>query len=444
MKIKKTKISETESNLNLHLEKKDYIDKFESQLKDLKRKANLKGFRPGMVPIQLLKNMYGKSVLLEEINKIVSESINNYIKENKIKIIGEPKPQKNDDIDKIKINEIDSFNFDFKIGHLSDFKLKPFKKSKKYNLFNIKVDKKTTDQTIENLKVQYADINNLKEVTSKSSVYCEFIYSENKKKGLLALENLDKTESKKILKRKVDDAIVINLKKLVKNDSELLNQVIGDTVNFDEFPNTVNVKIENIIERSPAKLTPTFFDKIFGPGKVKTKKEFNKEIEKSIEFNYLKESEFYLNREIEKDLLKENKISLPEDYVKDWISSNNDEETSKKLLNEDYENYCNQIKWSYIVDDIIDSNKIKVENSEIEEMAKNQIQHQLMASGMQNMSKDIDKFVDNYLKHNKGENYLKIFNELKSNKVFNHIKEKVTITKKSITFDKFKLLAKKI
>ena len=444
MKIKKTKISETESNLNLHLEKKDYIDKFESQLKDLKRKANLKGFRPGMVPIQLLKNMYGKSVLLEEINKIVSESINNYIKENKIKIIGEPKPQKNDDIDKIKINEIDSFNFDFKIGHLSDFKLKPFKKSKKYNLFNIKVDKKTTDQTIENLKVQYADINNLKEVTSKSSVYCEFIYSENKKKGLLALENLDKTESKKILKRKVDDAIVINLKKLVKNDSELLNQVIGDTVNFDEFPNTVNVKIENIIERSPAKLTPTFFDKIFGPGKVKTKKEFNKEIEKSIEFNYLKESEFYFNREIEKDLLKENKISLPEDYVKDWISANNDEETAKKLLNEDYESYCNQIKWSYIVDDIIDSNKIKVENSEIEEMAKNQIQHQLMASGMQNMSKDIDKFVDNYLKHNKGENYLKIFNELKSNKVFNHIKEKVTITKKSITFDKFKLLAKKI
>ena len=158
----------------------------------------------------------------------------------------------------------------------------------------------------------------------------------------------------------------------------------------------------------------------------------------------MKESEFYLNREIEKDLLNQNKIDMPEDYVKEWISSNNDEETSKKLLNEDYESYCNQIRWSYIVDDIIDSNKIKVENSEIEEMAKSQIQHQLMASGMQNMSKDIDKFVENYLKHNKGENYLKIFNELKSNKVFNLIKEKVTITKKSITFDKFKVLANKI
>ena len=443
MKIKKTKISEIESNLNLTLEKKDYIDQFDNKLKELKRKANLKGFRPGMVPIQLLKNMYGKSVLLEEINKIVSEKINNFIKENKIRIIGEPKPQKNE-IDNININELDSFSFDFKIGHLSDFKLKAFKKSQKYNLFNIKVDKKTIDQTIENLKIQYADVNNLKEITNKSSVYSEFNYSETTKKGLLNIEKLDKKEAKKLIGKKVDESIKINLKKLVNNNSETLNQVLGDSVKIDQFPNSVIVKIENIIERSPAKLTPTFFDKIFGPGKVKTKKDFNKEIEKSVEFNYLKESEFYLNREIEKDLLSKNNISLPEEYVKEWITSNNDEETSKKLLNEDYKSYCNQIRWSYIVDDIIDSNKIKIENSEIEAMAKNQIQQQLIASGMQNMNKDIDKFVDNYLKHNKGENYLKIFNELKSNKVFNHIKEKVTITKKSITFDKFKLLAKKI
>ena len=147
---------------------------------------------------------------------------------------------------------------------------------------------------------------------------------------------------------------------------------------------------------------------------------------------------------MKKKILSKNKIEVPIKYVKEWISNNNDEETSKKLLNEDFDSYCNQIKWSYIVDEIIDSNKIKVENSEIEEMAKNQIQHQLMSSGMQNMNKDIDKFVDNYLRHNKGENYLKIFNQLKSNKVFNHIKEKVTITKKSITFDKFKDIAKKI
>ena len=443
LKIKKTKITTTESNINLILEKDDYINQFEKQLKDLKRKANLKGFRPGMVPIQLLKNLYGKGVLLEEINKIVSEKINNYIKESKIKIIGEPKPEKNE-IEKLDINNLKNFIFDFKVGHLSDFKLDSFKKSQKFTLNTIKVDKKTIQETIENLKTQYADVNNLKEVTSKSSVYCEISFNDKTKKGLLDLEKLDKVESKKIIGKKSDESILINLKKLSKNNNDSLSQIIGESIELNKFPEKVSIKIESIIERTPAKINQSFFDKIFGVGKIKNKKEFENEIRKSVEFNYLKETEFFLNKEIEKKILSKNKIEVPKKYVKEWISNNNDEETSKKLLNEDFDNYCNQIRWSYIVDEIIDSNKIKVENSEIEEMAKNQIQHQLMSSGMQNMNKDIDKFVDNYLRHNKGENYLKIFNQLKSNKVYNHIKEKVTITKKSITFDKFKDIAKKI
>ena len=443
MKIKKTKITNTESNINLILEKDDYINQFEKKLKDLKRKANLKGFRPGMVPIQLLKNLYGKGVLLEEINKIVSERINNYIKESKIKIIGEPQPEKNE-IEKFDVNNLKNFIFDFKVGHLSDFKLESFKKSQKFTLNTIKVDNKIIEETIENLKTQYADVNNLKEVTSKSSVYCEIYFNDKTKKGLLDLGKLDKVESKKIIGKKSGESILINLKKLSKNKQDSLSQIIGESIELNKFPEKVSIKIENIIERTPAKINPSFFDKIFGAGKIKNKKEFDSEIRKSIEFNYLKETEFFLNKEIEKKILSKNKIEVPIKYVKEWISNNNDEETSKKLLNEDFDSYCNQIKWSYIVDEIIDSNKIKVENSEIEEMAKNQIQHQLMSSGMQNMNKDIDKFVDNYLRHNKGENYLKIFNQLKSNKVFNHIKEKVTITKKSITFDKFKDIAKKI
>ena len=443
MKFKKKKITDTESNINLVLNREDYISQFENKLKELKKRANLKGFRPGMVPVQILKNMYGKGVLLEEINKIVSEKINNYIKDNKIKIIGEPKPESND-IENINVNNLDSIEFNFKVGHLSDFKIKPFKKSQKFKLYSIKVEKKVLNETIANLRNQYADVNNLKVVTEKSSVYGDIEVNGENKKGLLNFENLDKKESKKIIGGKIDEIIVINLKKLAKNNTEIISQIIGDTVEINSFPDTVKLKIENIIERSTAKLNTSFFDKIFGAGKIKTKKEFENEIHKSLEFNYLKEAEFYLNREIEKQILSDIKIKIPEDYVRSWIKSNNEEENSKKLLNEDFDKYCDQIRWSYIVDTIIEENKIEVENTEIEEMAKNQIQQQLMSSGMQNMSKDIDKFVDNYLKHNNGENYLKIFNELKSNKVFNHVKESVSITKKSITFDKFKLLAQKI
>ena len=443
MKITKTKISKIESTIHLVLEKKDYINQYESKLKELKKKANLKGFRPGMVPIQLLKKMYGKGVLFEEINKIVSNKINLYIKDEKIKIIGEPIPQENK-LEDTNIDNIDNFNFDFKVGHLSDFKTESFTKKSKYILHEIKIEKKIVDETIKNLQTQYANIENLKKVTNKSSVYGEISYDDKTKKTLLEIEELDNKETNKIIGKSINDIIYIDLLKLTKNNNEKISQIIGEKMDIKNSPNKVSIKIENIIERSPAMINSELFDKIFGNGKIKTIKEFDNEIKKSLSANYLRESELLLNREIEKNLVSKYNIEVPTNYVKDWITKNNDEKTSKKLLNEQFEQYCNQIKWSYIVDDIIDKNRIKVENEEIVSLAKHQIQNQLQGSGLQEINKDINKFVDNYLKHNNGENYLKIFNQLKSNKVFNLIKEKVSIIKKSITFDKFKLLANKI
>ena len=443
MKITKTKISKIESTIHLVLEKKDYINQYESKLKELKKRANLKGFRPGMVPIQLLKKMYGKGVLFEELNKIVSNKINSYIKDEKIKIIGEPIPQENK-LEDANIDNIDNFNFDFKVGHLSDFKTESFTKKSKYILHKIKVEKKIVDETIKNLQTQYANIENLKKVTNKSSVYGEISYDDKTKKTLLEIEELDNKETNKIVGKSINDIIYIDLLKLTKNNNEKISQILGEKMDIKNSPNKVSIKIENIIERSPAMINSELFDKIFGNGKIKTIKEFDNEIKKSLSANYLRESELLLNREIEKNLVSKYNIKVPTNYVKDWITKNNDEKTSKKLLNEQFDQYCNQIKWSYIVDDIIDKNRIKVENEEIISLAKHQIQNQLQGSGLQEVSKDINKFVDNYLKHNNGENYLKIFNQLKSNKVFNLIKEKVSIIEKSITFDKFKLLANKI
>ena len=443
MKITKTKISKTESTIHLVLEKKDYINQYESKLKELKKRANLKGFRPGMVPIQLLKKMYGKGVLFEELNKIVSNKINSYIKDEKIKIIGEPIPQRNK-LEDTNIDNIENFDFDFKIGHLSNFKTESFTKKSKYTLHKIKVEKKIVDETIKNLQTQYANIENLKKVTNKSSVYGEISYDNKTKKTLLEIEELDNKETNKIIGKSINDIISIDLLKLTKSNNEKISQILGEKMETKNSPNKVSIKIENIIERSPAMINSELFDKLFGIGKIKTIKEFNNEIKKSLSANYLRESELLLNREIENNLVSKYNIEVPTNYVKDWITKNNDEKTSKKLLTQQFEQYCNQIKWSYIVDDIVDKNSIKIENKEIISLAKHQIQNQLQGSGLQEVNQDINKFVDNYLKHNNGENYLKIFNQLKSNKVFNLIKEKVSISEKSITFDKFKLLANKI
>ena len=196
-------------------------------------------------------------------------------------------------------------------------KLNHFQKNK-FTLYNIKVESKVINETIENLKVQYADVNNLKEVTEKSNIYSKISYKDKEHKGLLDIKMLDKKESKKLIGKKLNDRINIDLKKLSKNDERTVSQILGDSIKIEDIPSNVALQIENIIERTPAKLNTTFFDKIFGPGKV-NKKDFNAEIKKSIEFNYMRETEFYLNRIIENELLSKNKIDMPNSYVEDWV-----------------------------------------------------------------------------------------------------------------------------
>ena len=234
LKINKKKISNTESSIDIIIENKDYINPFESKLKELKKRVNLKGFRPGMVPVQLIKKMYGKSVLIEEINKIISEKINSYIKEERIKIIGEP-IAKESDIDKADLNNLKDIFFKFHVGHLSDFKIESFSKKNKFTLYNIKVESKTINETIENLKVQYADVNNLKEVTEKSNIYSKITFKDKEHKGLLDIKILDKKESKKLIGKKLNDRINIDLKKLSKNDEGTVSQILGDSIKLKDL-----------------------------------------------------------------------------------------------------------------------------------------------------------------------------------------------------------------
>ena len=136
-----------------------------------------------------------------------SNKINLYIKDEKIKIIGEPIPQENK-LENTNIDNINNFNFDFKVGHLSNFKIEPFTKKSKYILHKIKVEKKIVDETIKNLQTQYANIENLKKVTNKSSVYGEISYDDKTKKTLLEIEELDNKETNKIIGKSINDIIL--------------------------------------------------------------------------------------------------------------------------------------------------------------------------------------------------------------------------------------------
>ena len=443
MNISITKKSTTESIIKIKIVPSDYLNKIDNKINEIKPKLNLKGFRPGKVPAQLIKKMYGKSILIEEINKLTSHELTNYIREKKINMVGEPVAEKSDET-KINWEKETDFEFKFRIGMVSEFKLVKFSKSMKFNKYDIKIDKKIINETIQNLQNQFPVFVDSKEVKNDSIVEGKIINSEKYQKQNLKLflKSLNQNETKKFLKKKINNKIDFSLYKLSDSNVHQLNQIFQTNYkSINEFEDKISFQIDKISTQKPADINDELFEKVFGKGNIKNKSEFENKIKESIKSNYDRESEILLNRSIQKQITNKHNISIPDEFLKNWIQKNNDKKSSDEIINKNYKNYCQELKWTFIVDKIVEKESIKVENNEIEETAKNQIRYQLASSGIQNPEKELDKFVKSYLGQKNGDNYFKIHNQLKSDKAMNAIKKRISISNKNITFDKFKSLS---
>ena len=443
MNISITKKSTTESIIIIKIVPSDYLNKIDNKINEIKPKLNLKGFRPGKVPSQLIKKMYGKSILIEEINKLTSHELTNYIREKKINMIGEPVAEKSDET-KINWEKETDFEFKFRIGMVSEFKLVKFSKSMKFNKYDIKIDKKIINETIQNLQNQFPVFVDSKEVKNDSIVEGKIINSEKYQKQNLKLflKSLNQNETKKFLKKKISNKIDFSLYKLSDSNVHQLNQIFQTNhKSINEFEDKISFQIDKISTQKPADINDELFEKVFGKGNIKNKSEFENKIKESIKSNYDRESDILLNRSIQKQITNKHNISIPDEFLKNWIQKNNDKKSSDEIINKNYKNYCQELKWTFIVDKIVEKESIKVENNEIEETAKNQIRYQLASSGIQNPEKELDKFVKSYLGQKNGDNYFKIHNQLKSDKAMNAIKKRISISNKNITFDKFKSLS---
>ena len=443
MNISITKKSITESIIKIKIVPSDYLNKIDNKINEIKPKLNLKGFRPGKVPSQLIKKMYGKSILIEEINKLTSHELTNYIREKKINMIGEPVAEKSDET-KINWEKETDFEFKFRIGMVSEFKLVKFSKSMKFNKYDIKIDKKIINETIQNLQNQFPVFVDSKEVKNDSIVEGKIINSEKYQKQNLKLflKSLNQNETKKFLKKKINNKIDFSLYKLSDSNVHQLNQIFQTNYkSINEFEDKISFQIDKISTQKPSDINDELFEKVFGKGNIKNKTEFENKIKESIKSNYDRESEILLNRSIQKQITNKHNISIPDEFLKNWIQKNNDKKSSDEIINKNYKNYCQELKWTFIVDKIVEKESIKVENNEIEETAKNQIRYQLASSGIQNPEKELDKFVKSYLGQKNGDNYFKIHNQLKSDKAMNAIKKRISISNKNITFDKFKSLS---
>ncbi|MCE7055626.1 trigger factor [Algoriphagus sp. AGSA1] len=441
MEITQDKHSTNEASIKIKLNEADYQPKVDAKLKDFAKKSNIKGFRPGKAPISMVKSMYGTSVLAEEINSILSESLNTYLKEQTYKILGDPLPQ--DPKDSIDWKTQKDFEFDYKIGFVEsvDLTLDSKIKATKYT---IKVDDKLVNETLDNLKSQYGNSTNPEVSEEGDRIYGDLKTTEGdfEKTVSLDLTKITKKLAGKFIGVSKDAEIGFEAKEVKKGQWEEAFGLSEEESKGIEGALTLTVK--NINRTETAEMNQEFFDKIFGPDQVSSEEEFITKVRETLQANYDKESKVFTEEELKKVLTGAAKIDLPETFLKEWLLIANDGKVTEADIEKEFPIYARQLTWSLISNEIATKNEIKAEHEEVIEKTKQMVREQFAASGLGSQMEDsMDMFVDNYLKGEEGQNYMNMLTSIQNEKVLAFALDKISVKEKDITIDEFKELLDK-
>lgn len=440
MEITLDKIDQTEALIKVKLKEDDYQPGVTQKIKDYSKKATIKGFRPGKVPAGLIKKMYGKSFLVEELNRLLSEQLNTYLRESDLQILGEPLP-KEEGFESLDLDNQKDFEFEYNVGFANDFELELSDKLK-IDKHRIKIDDSVIDETVENLQRQFGEMTNPDVAEAKDTLYGVLKSADNaiEKEISIDLNDAEKAAEKKFIGAKVGDEVEVAPKKLYKDTHKLHHQLDISHDDFDKLKGKFFFTIKGITRQVPAAINQELFDKTFGEGAVKSEAEFREKVKESLSTNFKNEEEQYFNYKLRETLIEKAKINLPDAFLKRWLAKTNDQITPEVLQTE-YDSYASEMKWSLIRNKIVKSQDFKVEHEEVIEEAKNLIRQQFGQAGLIGQMEDqLDMFAQNYLQAENGDNYMKVHNQVQNKKVFDYLKETVTVKEKEVTMSEFRNL----
>ena len=444
MNITLDKQSTTDGLIKISLSKSDYQPKVDEKLKEYSRKASIKGFRAGKVPTGVIKKMYGKSILVEEVNHVISHSISDYIKSNNLRILGDPLPNQE------KASAIDwdlqsDFDFEFQIGMVDDFQydLSPKVKLKSYT---IEVDEKEMENTLADLRQRFGNVSYPEISEANDNLHGEITPAEGgeMKVSYLPVAKVNATEQPKFIGLAKDSEVEFDIEKLFDDDNikaQVLNLSLEEA---KSVKGNYKLKVTNISRVEQATYNQELFDKVFGKDAVTTETEFINKVRETIGDNYKRETEHLLDHEIQHFYVDHTNITMPDNFLKSWLKATSNGQVTDEILEREFNEYKNSLKWDLIRNKMAEDLKITVEAPEVKEKAKQVIAEQF--GGPQIAAQLGDKFdaiADNYLsgQDGKGENFMKLYNQLRQEKIMKAIRETATITEKKVSLDEFKKIA---
>ncbi len=441
MNIVKNDIDSLNAEITIAVTPVDYETRVNEAIKKVQRQASMPGFRPGKVPVGLIKKQHGTQILVDEVNKLLQDSIYKYIEENKIEILGNPLPKDQTPFDFDKQTD---FEFTYQIGLAPVFNISLDDKHS-FTYKTVKIDDELVDKYLKDVRRNYGKPVNPDVAGEKDVVFVDIneldatgaikpggIY----KSTSVSYERLTNENAKaKILGVKKEEKIIININELYetavdKSVSLGIEKEVAETIDC-----TLQLTVKNIARLEDAELNQELFDKVYGEGTVTTEEEFKDKIRNELGLMFNADADRFLKTEVETNLVNKLNLQLPDAFLKRWLLMVNEKPLTQEELEKDYPNYTKAMQWRLIENKLIKDNDIKVDANEAAEEAKLFIRGEFSKYGQVPQEEEVNKIAKELL--GKEKEAQKIFENIYSKKVLELVKQKCTLEVKEVSYDDF-------
>lgn len=447
MNIELQKTGDLTATLKIDLTNADYQDNVTKVLKDYQRKAQMPGFRPGKVPFGLTKKMYGQAATADEINKLLSDALDNYIRENNLQLLGNPlaNTEKTEQVDFAEASEM-SFYFDLAMAPTFEVTLSP-----ELNIpyYNVEASDKMATDYLADIRQKQGEMSEVETIEKNDVVNGDFV--ELNEDGSVKDEGLktsgfintallkDEAVVNSIVGLQVGSTITIKPSEITESNTDKATMLGIEPEAAEDINSSFNFTVATISRMNPAELNEEFFEKIFPGEEIKTEEEMLARIKKEASQSFGTESDRKFFNDALEAIISAANITLPDDFVKRWLVETNPDKLTAEDVERDYEGYGRSLRWQLIENKLVTEHNIGVSEEEVKDVFRGYFRRPGSGEMDDEMKARIDSIADSFMKNK--EDAGRIRNQLFEKKLIDLIKEKVQPKQENLSYEEFVKLA---
>lgn len=444
MNITKEQTGPQTATLKIGIVPEDYAANVQKVLKDYQKKASIPGFRPGHVPVGLIKKMYGKAVVADEVNKLLTDTLSNYIRDEKLNILGNPMPNR-EKTQPVSFEEIEVMEFYFDLGYAPEFDLK-LDGSVEVDDYSIRIEEEMLNKYIEETRRRFGDYTHPDEATEMDMVSGEAVELNTegqpreggiKKNVFFTLEKMSDANAKSALaSMKKGETITFNPVEFLGSVEEAV-QHLGLKAEEVAVPGLqLNFTLQDIVHLEPAQLNSEFYIKVYPGQNLETYEDFKAQVMKDASSGFIAETDKVLFNTISEKLVSVTDIPLPDEFLKRWLKENDEKSFTDEEIETQYPSFADSMRWQLIENKVIHEHQIEVKDEDIRNYIRTFLLRQVDAAPQDpEVQKRYESVVDAFMQNK--EQVQRINDQLYNARLLELFKQTLRINKKEVSYEEF-------